>query len=236
MAGLSANDLDLCAQAPLFAALGRADLALLLDQAQAVSYGETGLLFSQGDASDRFFVVLEGRVNLFALTETGDQSIIEVFDPIATFAEAAMFSSGKFPLNCEMVAGSRLVHVPAGPFLKRLSENRQLAFHLMSGLSRWQMRMIHEITQLKSKSPGQRLASFLLALAKDKDGGAEQEGSAQVRLPITKAVLASRIGIAPESLSRALGRLKAVGVESHGREVVLTDLDALRRLVREGGE
>jgi CRP-like cAMP-binding protein len=233
MAGLSAADLDVCAQAPLFADLGAGDLRLLLEQAQAVSYGETGLLFSQGDAADRFFVVLEGRVNLFALTETGDQSVIEVFDPIATFAEAAIFSSGKFPLNCEVVAGSRLVHVPAGPFLKRLSENRQIAFHLMAGLSRWQMRMIHEITELKSKSPGQRLASFLLALAKNGEG---QEGATQLRLPITKAVLASRIGIAPESLSRALGRLKAVGVESHGREVVLTDLGALRRLVREGSD
>lgn len=230
MAGLSAADLDACAQAPLFAALGRSDLAALLEQAQATAYGETGLLFSQGDIADRFFVVLDGRVNLFALTETGDQSVIEVFDAVSTFAEAAMFSSGKFPLNCEVVAGSRLVHIPAAPFMRRLSENRQLAFHLMSGLSRWQLRMIHEITELKSKSPGQRLASFLLALAKN------CEGSAQLRLPITKAVLASRIGIAPESLSRALGRLKAVGVESHGREVVLTDLDALRRLVREGGE
>lgn len=230
MAGLSAADLHLCAQAPLFAALDGRDLGLLLDQAQAVAYGESGLLFSQGDTADRFFVVLAGRVNLFALTESGDQSIIEVFDPVATFAEAAMFSSGKFPLTCEVVAGSRLVHVPAGPFLKRLNENRKLAFHLMSGLSRWQMRMIHEITELKSKSPGQRLASFLLALAKD------QTGAAQVRLPLTKTVLASRIGIAPESLSRALNRLKAVGVESHGREVVLTDLDALRQLVREGAE
>jgi len=230
MAGLSAADMDLCAQAPLFAALERSDLSALLDQAQTTAYAETGLLFSQGDKADRFFVVLAGRVNLFALTETGDQSVIEVFDAVATFAEAAMFSSGKFPLNCEVVAGSRLVHVPAGPFMRRLSENRQLAFHLLSGLSRWQVRMIHEITELKSKSPGQRLASFLLALAKN------SEGSAQLRLPITKAVLASRIGIAPESLSRALGRLKAVGVESHGREVVLTDLDALRRLVREGGE
>ena len=235
MAGLPAADLELCAQAPLFAALDRTDLCALLEQAQAVSYGETGLLFSQGDTADRFFVVLAGRVNLFALTETGDQSIIEVFDAVATFAEAAMFSSGKFPLNCEVLAGSRLVHVPAGPFLKRLSENRKTAFHLMSGLSRWQMRMIHEITELKSKSPGQRLASFLLALSRKQEGDAEGGGT-QVRLPITKAVLASRIGIAPESLSRALGRLKAVGVESHGREVVLTDLDALRRLVREGEE
>lgn len=230
MAGLNASDLDLVARAPLFAALDPGDLTQLLDQAQAVSYPETELLFSQGDKADRFFVVLAGRVNLFALTEAGDQSIIEVFDPIGTFAEAAMFSSGKFPLNCEVVAGSRLVHIPAGPFMKRLSEKRALAFHLLAGLSRWQLRMIHEITELKSKSPGQRLASFLLALARD--GG----GQTQLRLPITKAVLASRIGIAPESLSRALGRLKAVGVESHGREVVLTDLDALRRLVRENSE
>jgi CRP-like cAMP-binding protein len=228
MAGLNTSDLDLVAQAYLFADIDRTDLALLLDQAQATTYPETELLFSQGDKADRFFVVLGGRVNLFALTEAGDQSIIEVFDPVTTFAEAAMFSSGKFPLNCEVLAGSRLVHVPAGPFMRRLSERRALAIHLLGGLSRWQMRMIHEISELKSKSPGQRLASFLLALARD------AEGQAQIRLPITKAVLASRIGIAPESLSRALARLKAVGVESHGREVVLTDIGALRQLVAEG--
>ncbi|MBR9971945.1 Crp/Fnr family transcriptional regulator [Magnetospirillum sulfuroxidans] len=228
MAGLSAPDLQLCALAPLFAALRAEELSQLLDQAQSVSHPETSLLFSQGDDADHFFVVLEGRVNIFALTETGDQSIIEVFDGVSTFAEAAMFSSGKYPLNCEVVAGSRLVHVPAGPFMKRLSDNLRLGFHLLSGLSRWQMHMIHEITELKSKSPGQRLASFLLALARDAEDGV------QVRLPITKAALASRIGIAPESLSRALARLKAVGVESHGREVVLTDLATLRRLVRDG--
>ncbi|HSV28736.1 MAG TPA: helix-turn-helix domain-containing protein, partial [Candidatus Omnitrophota bacterium] len=167
---------------------------------------------------------------LFALTEAGDQSIIEVVDPIGTFAEAAMFSSAKFPLNCEVMAGSRLIHVPAAPFMRRLSDNRALAFHLLAALSLWQKRMIHEITELKSKSPAQRLASFLLALARD------GEGQAQIRLPITKAVLASRIGIAPESLSRALARLKSVGVETQGRELVLTDLAALRRLVREGAE
>lgn len=228
MAGLSATDLQAAAAAPLFAALKPEELQQLLDHAVAVSHPESSLLFSQGDDADHFFVVLEGRVNIFALTETGDQSIIEVFEGVSTFAEAAMFSSGKYPLNCEVVAGSRLVHVPAAPFLKRLADTPRLGFHLLSGLSRWQMHMIHEITELKSKSPGQRLASFLLALARDAQDGV------LVRLPITKAALASRIGIAPESLSRALARLKAAGVESHGREVVLTDLAALRRLVRDG--
>lgn len=225
---LSAADLDLVATAPLFAEVSRADLATMMEGARANAYAETELLFSQGDKADRFFVVLAGRVDLFALTETGDQSIIEVFDAVNTFAEAAIFSSGRFPLGCEVAAGSRLVHVPAAPFLKRLSENRHLALLLLGGLARWQARLVREIAELKSRSPAQRLASFLVALAKENG-----EGEAQVRLPLSKAVLASRLGIAPESLSRALARLKAVGVESRGRDVVITDLAALRRLMQD---
>ncbi|WP_173982237.1 Crp/Fnr family transcriptional regulator [Magnetospirillum sp. SS-4] len=230
MGTLAASDLDLVSLAPLLAGLAPADLSMLLDGAHMVSYPEAELLFSQGDKADRFFVMLEGRVSLFALTETGDQSIIEVFDPVCSFAEAAIFSSGVFPLNCEVAAGSRLVHVPAPQFLKRLADHRSLGLALLAGLSRRQAGLVHEISELKSKSPSQRLATFLLALAAkaDKAGGGER-----VRLPLTKAVLASRIGIAPESLSRALNRLKAVGVETHGREVEITDIEALRRLVRE---
>jgi CRP-like cAMP-binding protein len=227
---LNSAELDLVAQVPLLAGLSSADLTLLMDGAHAVAYPETELLFSQGDKADRFFILLEGRVNVFALTETGDQSIIEVFDPVVSFAEAAIFSSGIFPLNAEVMAGSKLVHVPSSMFLKRLTDNRSLGLLLLSGLSQWQFRLAHEISELKSKSPGQRLATFLLALAAK--AGADVSG--RVRLPLTKAVLASRIGIAPESLSRALNRLKAFGVETHGREVEITDIEALRRMVREG--
>ncbi|RAU22018.1 cAMP-binding protein [Paramagnetospirillum kuznetsovii] len=232
MSALTPADFAVIARAPLLAGLKSEELALLLDGAHVASYPETELLFSQGDRADRFFVVMEGRVNLFALTETGDQSIIEVFDSVCTFAEAAIFSSGVFPLNCEVSAGSRLAHVPAQQFLKRLADRPAMGLTLLSGLSRWQTRLIHEISELKSKSPSQRLATFLLALAAKT---AADGNSDRVRLPITKSVLASRIGIAPESLSRALNRLKTVGVETHGREVEITDIEALRRLVREGG-
>ncbi len=223
MLNLSAADLDLVVRAPLFAGIERHQLLALLDGANVASYGETGLLFSQGDKADRFFLVLDGRVNLFALTDKGDQTIIEVFEKGWTFAEAAMFSSGKFPLNAEVAANSRLLSIPVGPFLRRLSEHRELAFKMLSALSRWQRHLLNEIAELKSKSPVQRLGSFLLDLA-----GAD-EGAVGVRLPVTKTVLASRIGIAPESLSRAIARLRSVGVESRGRDLIITDVAALRR-------
>jgi CRP/FNR family transcriptional regulator, dissimilatory nitrate respiration regulator len=230
MTSLTAADLELCSQVPMFHSLQSDELAWLLDGAMVQTYTENTLLFSQGDKADRFYIVMAGRVNLFALTERGDQSIIEVFDPVQSFAEAALFSSGRYPLNCEVVSGSRLLPVAGGVFMKRLSERRPLALRLLAGLADKRVMLIDEISELKSKSPVQRLATFLLTLAKNSP---TTEQGAHVRLPITKAVLASRIGIAPESLSRALARLKGAGVESQGRELILTNLEALRAMVKD---
>lgn len=230
MTKLNQADLDMASAAPLFSGVERADLETLLEGAQTISYPKQTLLFSQGDKADRFFVVLSGQVNLFAMTKSGQQSIIEVFTAITTFAEAAIFLTSEFPLNCEISSGTKLIHVPAAPFLKHLSAHPRLSMILLKGLARWQARMTAEIAQIKSRSPAQRLASFLLAYAP------QEEKLARLRLPLSKATLASRIGITPESLSRALARMKPIGIESQGREVVITDLEALRRFLHEGGE
>ncbi|PKU23188.1 cAMP-binding protein [Telmatospirillum siberiense] len=198
----------------------------LLEGASSAALPEGGLLFSRGDAADRFFVVLAGRVNLFALTENGDQSIIEVIDAGHSFAEGAIFANGRFPLNGDAAAGTRLLEIPASSFLKRLSERPGLIAKLLASLARWQRRLMSEIADLKGRSPVQRLGSYLLALAGGQEAGAV---NVQVTLPLTKSELASRIGITPESFSRAVNRLKPVGVATRGRCFTIADMDALRR-------
>lgn len=216
--------------APLFCEIDRATLLDVLDQALPVNHADGGLLFSQGDAADRFFLVLRGRVNLFALTETGDQSIIEVIEQGHTFAEGAIFASGRFPLNAEMAPGTRLLEIPAAPFLRRVAERKGLAAKLLASLSRWQRRLMNEVADLKGRTPVQRLGLFLLALAsKSRDEAGNWTPGAEVRLPLTKSELASRIGITPESLSRAMARLRNLGVSTRGRDFVLSDPEALSR-------
>ncbi len=220
---LEAADEAVVLAAPLFAAIARESVFALLNAAFVTEHPDGGLLFSRGDAADRFFLVLAGRVNLFALTESGDHSIIEVIDQGHTFAEGAIFASGRFPLNAEMTAGTRLLEMPAQPFLRRLAEERGLAAQLVASLARWDRRLMGEIADLKSRSPVQRLGSYLLALV---EPGAE--GRVAVNLPLTKSELASRIGITPESLSRAMGRLRPLGVSSQGREFLVEDAARLR--------
>lgn len=222
---LDPADEAVVAATPLFAAIDRASTLWLVDGALVTNHPDGGLLFSRGDKADRFFVVLAGRVDLFALTEGGDQSIIEVIDKGHSFAEGAIFAGGFYPLNAELAPGARLVEIPAHSFLKRLAERKELAASLLASLARWQRRLMGEIADLKGRSPAQRLGLFLLAAAEPKDGTAGAEGS----LPLTKSQLASRIGITPESLSWAMNRLRPLGVSTRVRRIVIADVAALRK-------
>ena len=66
-----------------------------------------------------------------------------------------------------------------------------------------------EIEQLKARTGAQRLAEFLLELCP------VESGSCAVRLPYDKALIAGRLGMKPESLSRGFSRLRKVGVVDH---------------------
>lgn len=225
---LSPADEALVLSTPLFMEISRDATLALIESAFVTVHEDGGWLFSRGDEADRFFVVLAGRVNLFALTEAGEQSIIEIIDAGHSFAEAAIFASKRFPLNAETEAGTRLLEIPALAFLRRLSETRGVAAKLLASLARKQRERLAEIGKLKSRSPAQRLGLFLLALA-EQTGDRPLTGDTEVHLRLTKVHLASRIGITPGSLSRALGRLRTLGVETRGREFVIKDPGALRR-------
>jgi CRP-like cAMP-binding protein len=223
---LPAAEEALVYKAPIFSDIGRDDVQALLEAAYVSNHAELELLFSRGDPADRFFLVLAGRVNLFALTEAGDQSILEVIEKGQSFAEAAIFASQRFPINAECQPGTRLLEIPAQAFLARLAERKGLSAKLLGSLARWQRRMLSEIAELKGRSPVQRLGLFLLAQLRAAE--MDEADEATLTLSMSKVQLASRIGITPESLSRALARLRPLGVSSSGRDFTVSSPVKLR--------
>ncbi|MBF0130195.1 MAG: Crp/Fnr family transcriptional regulator [Alphaproteobacteria bacterium] len=212
----------------LFEDLTVEEVQRLLRGASSRIYPRSTLLFTQGDPADRFYLVLEGRVKLVKTTEAGGEGIVDVFTPGSSFGEAAMFASRRFPVGAEVLADAKLVHVAADSFLAELARSPETAFKLLATLSRHHRRLLRQLGELRLKSPGQRLASYLLSLA---DGAAG--GRVVVELPMDKGVVAGRVGITPESFSRALIRLRDSGVHCRGREVVIEDIQALRAFCQE---
>lgn len=223
---LTPDDVEIILRTPLFSDLDEAQAVPLLRGARVRDYAEESLLFSAGDRADHFYVVLRGSVRLFALNEEGDETIIEVIGAGNSFAEGAIFGAGRYPVHAEAFAGARIVSISAAPLLDALRSDCSLAMAVLASLCRWQLDLMAEIRRLKAQAPAQRLAWFLVSLAGD------VSGETVFRLPFRKTIVAGRIGITPESLSRALARLAELGVESKGDVVTVHDVEALRAFCR----
>ena len=224
LSSLCSADLAAACAVPLFSGLKREQVAELVAHASVRTLDRDMLLFSAGDKADRFFIVVEGAVRLIMLNADGDETVIDIVEAIDTFAEVAMFGSGRFPVSGEAMPGTRLIVIEAQTLLRKLRDDRSLGLAMLAALGRWQWRLTAELDRLKSLSPTQRLAWYLLRLAE------VSEGPACIRLPYRKAIIAGRIGITPESFSRALARLARHGVESRGNEIVIADVAELVRL------
>lgn len=81
--------------------------------------------------------------------------------------------------------------------------------------------MVGQIEQLQVRSGTQRVADFLLKLCSIGDG------PAPISLPYDKSLIASRPGMKPESFSRALARLRDLGVCRDRSHVSIADAAAL---------
>ena len=83
--------------------------------------------------------------------------------------------------------------------------------------------MVTEIEQLKTRTATQRVCDFFIRRC------AVDEGPAVISLPYDKVIIASRLGMKPESLSRILNRLRKIGVKTESGRVAIADVDALIR-------
>ena len=222
--GLKEADLIQIQRLPFFRGLEDQEIIVLLTEATTRTFHRGTQLFAQEEPADRFFIVLEGWVKLSRETKDGHESIIGLFTRGESFAEAAMFESAVFPVDGTVVEDSRLLVIPTGSFRHRLSERPELMFKLLGAMSRHMRRLVTQIEQLTARTSAERVAAFLVGLA------VGTEPPIQLQLPLDKVLIAGRLGMQPETFSRAIARLRNFGVEVTGSNVVINDPRRLKQL------
>jgi len=209
-------------RAPLFQGLSPETLRTVLSAASVRQVDDGATLFIQGDDADRFYVLLEGWVKLYRVTEDGDQALVTVVAPGETFAEAAMFASARFPVCAEAAGAATVLVLERTRFTAALAADPEIALFMLASLSARLRHLVERVEQLQVKSAPQRLGDFLTRLC------VQASGQETVELPFTKALVAQRLGIRPETLSRSLAALRAHGVHVSGSEVTIDDVESLR--------
>ena len=217
------NDRHYFSQHALFNQIDDESLNRIIAGTSVVNYAKGRTIFHRGDPADVFYFVLEGWVKVYRSTAEGDEAIVHIFSAGDTIAEGVAFAGKNYPVSAQAVENSRVVPILTKRLVAELTRSPELALSIMGSLSLQLHSLVTEIEQLKTRTATQRVCDFFVRRC------AVDEGSAVISLPYDKVIIASRLGMKPESLSRILNRLRKIGVKTENGRVAISDVEALIR-------
>lgn len=221
---------SLIKSAPLFDGVPDEAVRRLVGNHGPKAFRKGTILFQQGEQADSFYFILNGWVKIYRASPAGSETIVGVFSRGESFAEAAMFNGGHYPVDAEVISDSRLLRIDAANFRRLVHEEPDLALAMLASCSKHLKYLVEQLEQIKQLSAPRRIASFLVGLCP------RTTGQCTVTLPYEKALIASRLSMQPESFSRAMLKLKGLGVTVEKEHVSIDDVQQLIEFAGENGE
>lgn len=226
---LSARHRGTVLHAPLFSGLPPELRSLLLDTAQVIQLSRGQALFHQGDTGHAIHIVLDGWIKLYRITANGTEAVVDVMTRGQSFGEPIALRGATYPVSAEAASSCDLIAVPASVLLDLIQSRPEVAISILSSTFMHLHGLVQQIEQLKARSGAQRVAEFLVSLC---PSDAE---SATVILPYDKILIAGKLGMKPESLSRAFARLRDHGVRVNQTSAAIASVSRLRELTDADG-
>jgi CRP/FNR family transcriptional activator FtrB len=191
---------------PFFQAAGAAAMTDLLRPSFTQILPRGATLFEQGDDPDFLHMLLEGSVGLQAEVEGSGRTMVELFGAGELFLAPAVVLSLPYLASAVALTEIRVLMIPAEAFRDGVSRSHELCRAATQLLARHWRLMVDQVVDLKLRSAEDRVARFVSRRV------SEEAGAGQALLPEPRTAIAARLGMTPETLSRAL-----TGLEQKGR-------------------
>ncbi len=208
---------------PLFSACSADVIKNLAQGAVFQSHKKGKVLFIHEEQASRYYLICSGWVKIFRETLDGTQAVIDILSARHLVGDRAVLLDDKYPYSVEVVENADVISLPSHELKTELERNPQLAQAMMKLMAQEHKQQVSEIEHLSIQNAPQRIGCFLLRLTTQ-----GQKGRVKIHLPYDKTLIASRLGMQPETFSRALKKLKKeTGIEVKGATVLIEDLQRL---------
>jgi len=182
-------------------------------------------LVREGEPADFLHIVVDGKVELYS-SYRDRETTIAVIGPGKHFITAAVLLDRVYLKSARTLAPSRILMIPADAVRACFGRDPALALAIATDLAASYRELVKEVKNQKLRSGLERLANWLLAHY-------EAAGRPnRFELPFEKRILASRLGMAAEVLSRSFAALAAYHVVVDGPYIEVRDPKALHSLAK----
>ncbi len=213
------------ANLPLFQQLRESELTNLAAGTREVGLSKGQILFQKGTPLDGFYVVVHGQIKLAFSSPQGHEKVVSIVGPGQSFGEAVMFMEKPCPVFAQALEDTRLLYIAKQGIFAAIDHDSAFARRMLAGLSMRLHGLIRDVEDYSLHSSTQRVIGFLLQLA-----GTSAGGPVEFELPASKHIIASRLNLTPETLSRILHGLSELGqIAVKGRRITVLDMARLRQ-------
>jgi len=191
----------------LFAGVPPAQVMVVAEFARLRNVNKGAYLFREGDASEGFYVIQKGAIDVHRVSPAGKEQVIHVFRPGESLAEASLASEQGYPASARAIEPSSVVVVPKAPFLELISRQPELGMRMLASMSQHLRTLVSLVEDLTLKDVETRFLNWILK-------GCRVDGDvrAEVDLRMTKRVLAAQLATTSETLSRTFAKLRSEGL------------------------
>jgi CRP/FNR family transcriptional regulator/CRP/FNR family cyclic AMP-dependent transcriptional regulator len=212
-------------QVSLFKYLDDEALTTLAHDFRLRDYDQDQIIFHQGDHSRELYLVRKGKVRIYKISPSGNETSIQIFSTHDIFGEFAIIDGRPRSATAKAIGVCQLLEMRVDQFWQHMEERPNLALgmtHLLVEKMRWTAAYAEAVAQYDAAG---RLLHILL-LYNDKFGTVVEAGKRYVLdLGLNQADLASLVGVRREWINQLLQRWRKRGlIDYKAGKITILDL------------
>jgi CRP/FNR family transcriptional regulator, dissimilatory nitrate respiration regulator len=211
---------DILANTWLFRMLDEQQLDKIVFHTCAMSLSQNMCVVNQGDASAGTYWIVSGQVKIVLHTKKDCEKTLEILGHNMCFGLGEMLLEQPHLAFVKTTTSSILLHIERDAMLQVAKINFGFARELMTCMGRQFYGLVRDIESY-SQTAKQRLAIYLIRQS-------QREASDDIELVANKSLIASRLSLTPETLSRLFHDFAQDGMISiSGRRIRLLNAEKM---------
>lgn len=206
---------ELLSAVDLFSELAPEEMDRLVKVSKHEDLRRGDVLFHEGDAADRLYVVTRGRIAISRRSAEGRESVMALMEPGDLFGEMGLFQDTGRSAEARALERSGVLAVGFGPIRQIYEERPELLWNVVTLLADRLRTMDEVLADSMFLDVTGRTAKRLLEIAGDED---------EFVLPVTQEELAAIVGASRERVNKAIASFVKLGwVEQNDRRYKISD-------------
>ncbi len=224
-------DPEVLKKAPLFAGLDDEAASALSAAMGTIRLNKGEVLFHEGDAEDRLYVVITGKIKLGRSGSAGRENLLAILGPGQMFGELSLFDPGPRSSTATAVTACEIRTLEHDELMGWLKGRPEVAQGLLGQLAARLRRANDVVADLVFSDVPGRVAKQLLELANR--FGDQRDDGLHVHHDLTQEELAQLVGASRETVNKALADFASRGwMRVDSRAVTILDAERLSRRAR----